>query len=253
MVEMVRRFVLRSPVWLSVACVVSCSVAGSVGAMMLLGAVLGMHREWMFGRALAIAICVPSLISFPVSLVMIHLLREVEDARSAAQRLAWNDELTGSLNRRRFGEMVRRELVGAERNDRPLTVALLDLDDFKQINDRLGHAAGDAVLRAVGAAIQSAVRATDLCARWGGEEFAIALPGADIEQAVVVSQRVRAAISELRVSVPGCERVLCTASIGVAARGDAGETLEELFNRADRAMYRAKQSGKNRVMLADAA
>jgi diguanylate cyclase (GGDEF)-like protein len=250
---MLRQFVLRSPLGVSVACVVLCSVGGSVGAMLALGIALDMSREWMFGRALAIAICVPSLVSLPVSLVIIRLLHEVEEARGAAQRLAWNDELTGSLNRRRFAEMVRRELIGAERTGQPLTVALLDLDDFKQINDRYGHAAGDAVLRAVATATQASLRATDLSARWGGEEFAIALPGADVEQAVIVSQRVRAAISELRVSTPAGDLLSCTASIGIAERGDADETLDELFSRADRAMYRAKQSGKNRVMLADQA
>ena len=248
-----RQIALRSPVWLSVGLVVLCSVAGSVGAMLALGGATNMSREWMFGRALAIAVIVPSLVSFPVSLVIIRLLHEVEEAREAAQRLAWNDELTGLLNRRRFGEMVRRELIGAERTGHPLTAVLLDLDDFKQINDRHGHSAGDAVLRAVAAAINAAVRATDHSARWGGEEFAIALPGTDVEQAVLVSQRVRATISELRVSTETGEVLTCTASIGVAERGDTDETLDELFNRADRAMYRAKQSGKNRVMLADAA
>jgi diguanylate cyclase (GGDEF)-like protein len=166
--------------------------------------------------------------------------------------MARRDDLTGSLNRRRFSEMLRREFLGAERSGRPLTVALLDLDDFKAINDRHGHAAGDAVLRAVAEVIQAALRGTDLAARWGGEEFSIALPGADIAQAVTVTQRVRAAIGALRVATDTGESVGCTASIGIAERGSPNETLDELFNRADRAMYKAKHSGKNRAVVADA-
>lgn len=221
--------------------------------MFALGLVLGMHPDWMFGRALAIATVVPTIVSWPVSLLVIRLLHEVEDARLTAQRLAWNDELTGSLNRRRFTEMVRREIIGAERTGNTLTVAMLDLDDFKRINDRHGHGAGDALLREVAGSIRNVMRATDLSARWGGEEFCIALPGADLEQAVLVAQRVRAAISALRVATDTGERISCTATIGLAERGDSDETLDDLFNRADRAMYRAKQSGKNRVMLAESA
>ncbi len=248
-----RTFILNSPVWLSVSSVVLCSVGGSVGAMFALGLALGAPADWMFGRALLIATVVPTAVSWPVSLLIIRLLHEVEEARAAAQRLAWNDELTGSLNRRRFAEMVRREIIGAERTGKPLTVALLDLDDFKRINDRHGHAAGDAVLREVASTIRGVMRATDLSARWGGEEFCIALPGADLEGAVLVAQRVRAAIGALRVSTDAGEVISCTATIGLAERGDRDETLDALFNRADRAMYRAKQSGKNRVMLAESA
>lgn len=248
-----RTFILKSPVWLSVACVVLCSVGGSLGAMFALGLVLGTPHDWMFGRALAIATIVPTVVSWPVSLLIIRLLHDVEDARAIAQRLAWNDELTGSLNRRRFAEMVRREIIGAERTGNPLTVALLDLDDFKRINDRHGHAAGDALLREVAGVIRGVMRATDLSARWGGEEFCIALPGADLEQAVLVAQRVRAAVGALRVATDTGEMISCTVTIGLAERGDRDETLDELFNRADHAMYRAKQSGKNRVMLAESA
>ena len=130
---------------------------------------------------------------------------------------------------------------------------LLDLDNFKQINDRHGHAAGDAMLRAVATAILACVRATDLAGRWGGEEFAIALPGANLEQAVVASQRIRKHISDIRVAAAAGKPLGCTASIGVAAYKGAGESMESLLNRADQAMYRAKQSGKNRVMLDEAA
>lgn len=248
-----RTFILNSPVWLSVSSVMLCSVGASVGAMVTLGFVLGAPADWMFGQALVIATVVPVAVSWPVSLLIFRLLHQVEDARATAQRLAWNDELTGLLNRRRFAEMVRRELIGAERTGKPLTVALLDLDDFKRINDRHGHAAGDAVLREVASTIRGVMRATDLSARWGGEEFCIALPGSDLEDAVLVAQRVRAAIGALRVATEAGEGISCTATIGLAERGDRDETLDELFSRADRAMYRAKLSGKNRVMLAESA
>jgi diguanylate cyclase (GGDEF)-like protein len=253
MLAKIRPWFLEQPVWLSVACVVLCSVGGSVGAMFALGSVIGLPSEQMLGRSLAIASTVPALVSLPVSLVIIRLLREVDVARQSAQQLAWNDDLTGLLNRRRFGELVQRELTGAVRTGQPLAVLLLDLDDFKQINDRHGHSAGDAMLRAVATAITACLRATDLSGRWGGEEFAVALPHANLEQAVVVSQRVREQISKLRVHTDAAKLLSCTASIGVAAYRGIDEPLESLLNRADRAMYRAKQSGKNRVMMEDAA
>lgn len=253
MLAKIRRWFLDKPVWLSVACVVLCSVGGSVGAMFILGSVIGLPSEQMFGRSLAIATTVPALVSLPVSLVIIRLLREVDAARQSAQDLAWNDVLTGLLNRRRFGEVVQRELTGTVRTGQPLAVLLLDLDNFKQINDRHGHAAGDAMLRAVATAILACVRATDHAGRWGGEEFAIALPAANLEQAVVASQRIRKHISDIRVAAAAGKPLGCTASIGVAAYKGAGESMESLLNRADQAMYRAKQSGKNRVMLDEAA
>jgi len=250
MLAAARNFLLKSPLWLSVASVVLFSVAVSVGVTFSVGLAPGSPPEWMSMRVLATAIAVPAVVSWPVSLVIIRLLHEVEDARATAQRLAWNDELTGSLNRRRFAEMVGREIIGARRAGSPLTIALLDLDDFKLINDRHGHAAGDTLLREVAAAIHASVRANDLYGRWGGEEFCMALPATDLEQAMPVAQRVRAAIGALRVPDHAGGWISCTATIGLAEHGEADESLDELFNRADRAMYRAKQSGKNRVMVA---
>ncbi len=245
-----RRLLLRAPYGVTMLVVVLSSVAASVGLLFALNAIMGIGIGPTFRRSLTIAIVAPILVSGPIGGLIVRLLREVEAARQAAQHLAWNDALTGLMNRRRFTEVVEAAIGAARGDGRPLSAVLLDLDDFKRINDRHGHAGGDALLRAVAQAVADCVREGDCVARWGGEEFAVLLPGADADVAAMVMQRVRAGVAALRLSVDGVE-VGCTASIGVATLHDGG--FDELFVRADRAMYRAKRCGKNRVMLAEAA
>ena len=247
-----RQVLLRSPVGVTVGAVVLVSVAASVGMLFALNALLGIGFGPTFRRSLTIAVVAPILVSAPISGLIVRLLREVDEARRTAQDLAWNDALTGLLNRGRFTECVRHEVEVAQASGRPLSAVLIDLDDFKQINDRHGHAAGDAVLRDVARTIRQSVRTGDLAGRWGGEEFAILLPGAEAEQAVRVMQRLRAAVAAMRIDVDGTA-VGCTASIGVATLREHDNGFDGLLVRADRAMYRAKSGGKNRVMVAEAA
>jgi diguanylate cyclase (GGDEF)-like protein len=126
-------------------------------------------------------------------------------------------------------------------------VLMLDLDHFKQINDRFGHGSGDDVLAAVGSTLSATVRTSDFASRYGGEEFLVILPATGRDEAAVVAEKVRAAIA--RISVPGVEREI-SASIGVAVRPDHGLDSATLVRDADRALYTAKKNGRNRVVLA---
>jgi diguanylate cyclase (GGDEF)-like protein len=162
---------------------------------------------------------------------------ERADRFSTVATLAASDPLTGLPNRRRWDEEAARMVARAERTGEPLAVAIIDLDRFKDYNDTHGHQAGDRLLKEAAAAWRDQLRAGDLLARWGGEEFAVALPGATAEQAVPVLERLRAA-------TPSGQ----TASVGLASFAP-GATLAGLVEQADRALYRAKDTGRDRLEL----
>lgn len=250
--QTLRQFFLKQPLTMTVPMIVLTSIASSVGTLFLLTELMGTGYGPTFVRSLTIATVAPTLVSGPIGGFIVHLLREVEAARQQAQSLAWNDELTGLLNRRRFVELGTRELRLAQRQHTTLSAVLLDVDDFKRINDRHGHAAGDAVLQAIGRLLPGALRSTDIAARWGGEEFALLLPGAVGTDTVVVTERVRESIERLAIAAGGGQPLRCTVSIGVADATDT-DTFDSLINRADRAMYRAKAAGKNSVLHEEAA
>jgi diguanylate cyclase (GGDEF)-like protein len=155
--------------------------------------------------------------------------------RGELQRSARTDGLTALPNRRAFEDSLRREMNRATRLSTPLTVALLDLDGFKQLNDTAGHAAGDAALRAAADSWSHALRSIDVLARYGGDEFAVLLPNCDLARAEEVLDRMRA-------STPAG----LGASIGVT-EWQARETPEELVGRADTALYASKRAGRNRT------
>jgi diguanylate cyclase (GGDEF)-like protein len=159
--------------------------------------------------------------------------------------LASYDSLTGSYNRRFFFEMAQVYFNQMQRTTGPLSVLMLDLDHFKQINDTYGHVKGDLVLQKVAAICKSLVRPQDIFARYGGEEFVLAMPETSVQEACIVAERLRAAIECLKNEVEG---VPITVSIGVIqTTGEPGMTLDTLLNRADEAMYRSKHDGRNRV------
>ena len=124
---------------------------------------------------------------------------------------------------------------------------MIDIDDFKLVNDRLGHQAGDEVLRQVANVIRDAARDIDLPARYGGEELALILPGAELDGAVQVGERVRIGIERLSLALGEGEPVRVTVSVGVAALGEGPENADALVEAADSALYRAKRAGKNRT------
>jgi len=165
------------------------------------------------------------------------------------QRQASMDLLTGLMNRRAFLPAIRGEVARGQRYKQPLSVLLLDIDHFKHINDRHGHAAGDQVLASVGRMLQRTLRNTDFAARWGGEEFVVSLTCTDVEGGRVVAERTRAAVEALVIEVEGT-RIPVTTSVGLASL-QPDENVDQLMDRADRAMYAAKYGGRNRVGVDD--
>jgi two-component system cell cycle response regulator len=163
-----------------------------------------------------------------------------------AQRLATTDGLTGMLNRRAFLEIVERERLRSDRHGFPFSLMLLDIDHFKMVNDTHGHAAGDAVLKGVAGVLHTVARRTDLVARWGGEEFVVALPQTREAGARIAGERVRRAVAEASHPISGGESIGVTASVGISS-GDAPWSPEALIGAADAAMYAAKARGRNRV------
>ena len=159
------------------------------------------------------------------------------------------DGLTGLANRRLCTAALEKELARAKRFGEPLSVVLTDIDDFKRINDRWGHPTGDDVLKVFAAALHSSVREIDLAGRWGGEEFALLLPGTDLEGAREVAERVRRKLARKKIDAPDGARIRVTASFGVASFPEFG-SQDQLVAAADGALYDAKGAGKNRVAAA---
>ncbi len=169
--------------------------------------------------------------------------------RAAMQEQAIRDPLTGLYNRRHLEEMLRHELLRAERQQRPLSLLMLDLDHFKRINDTLGHDAGDAVLRAVGAFLRANVRSADVPCRFGGEEFVVLMPEALLADAARRAQEICDGIRQIRIEHPTPPLGPPTASIGVASLSPGASTGSGLLQAADAALYGAKQSGRNCVAV----
>jgi diguanylate cyclase (GGDEF)-like protein len=166
---------------------------------------------------------------------------------------AVTDELTGLPNNRAFREAMAKEAARAQRFQHDLSLLILDIDDFKQVNDTYGHLQGDAVLRAVGRIVDDESREIDEPARYGGEEFVIALPETSLEGALEVAERIRSRIERQGIRlVQGRGRISVTASLGAATMGAAAEDVNGLIAAADEALYEAKRSGKNRVVVAGA-
>ena len=165
------------------------------------------------------------------------------------QTLARTDSLTGYCNRRAMEELIAREIARARRAKAPFSLAILDLDHFKDVNDQYGHAVGDQALIHVAGIIKDRLRETDEICRYGGEEFVVTLPGADAAGALLVLDRMRIAVEETPLECAHGKLVL-RFSAGVA-QSIAPENKESLLQRADGALYKAKQCGRNRVEIAD--
>ncbi|WP_374662650.1 GGDEF domain-containing protein [Inhella sp.] len=242
--------------------IVAVSVGGSqVATLLALQLLLPAVMSWKV--PLLIAFFVPLMVSWPVAVVLMRLLREVEAARVASAVQASTDALTGLLNRRRWLELAHREWQRAHTDGEPLAVLLLDVDNFKAINDAHGHATGDQVLQNLARTVEQSLRPGDAVGRWGGEEFVALLPRAALASALQAAERVRQAVQASPMTLNG-QTLEVTVSIGVAVgRSDAraesqtavepssGPTaLQRLLQRADTAMYLAKTSGKNRSRAA---
>lgn len=180
-----------------------------------------------------------------------RLQAELRDKNALLERLSTTDPVTGLRTRRYVDEALTLEVLRATRYHTPLAAAMADLDHFKQVNDRHGHRAGDAVLAGVSGVLQQTLRASDVAGRYGGEEMLLILPQTEVEGATALAERIRAAVEASPFEV-GAERpVRVTLSIGVATLAP-GADVAALVDCADAALYAAKDAGRNRVVTAGA-
>lgn len=181
-------------------------------------------------------------------LVML-LAADIQFSRTALKTVSQTDDLTRLPNRRALRSTLKREYERAQRHQRPFAVLMIDADGLQPTNDQDGHAAGDRLLTAIAEVLKTALRGTDNCARYGGDEFIVLLPEANALTAFDAADRIRMGVANSSFDFNG-QRVQCTVSIGIAAYPlDAG-SLDELLSAADRALYRAKNQGRDRIILA---
>ncbi|NMM44765.1 diguanylate cyclase [Rhodospirillaceae bacterium KN72] len=183
---------------------------------------------------------------------MIKATRELRQEIGRLQEMATTDALTGILNRRAYLDRLELEVQRATRFKHPLSVAMLDVDHFKSVNDTYGHSTGDRVLVKITEVVRNRLRGIDVFGRLGGEEFSITMAETNLRGARVLAERIREDIEALRLDDPDFARFRVTASIGVA-EWKSGLDPAQCLDRADRVLYRAKQSGRNRVEFWDIA
>jgi diguanylate cyclase (GGDEF)-like protein len=182
-----------------------------------------------------------------VFILIIWLLQEFKRALAHERMLSQTDYLTGISNNREFYQQVDAELKRASRSKRPISLAYIDLDGFKQVNDRMGHRSGDALLRTVAQTFQSTIRRTDTAARLGGDEFAILLPNTGQAGARCIMQRLQAAfLKRMAESQSGV-----TLSAGVISFTCLPDSVDEMIHQADALMYKAKTGGKNEILFVE--
>jgi diguanylate cyclase (GGDEF)-like protein/PAS domain S-box-containing protein len=177
-------------------------------------------------------------------------MTEEKQAQIALEQLATRDGLTGLANRRCFDDTMHAEWQRALRQQQPLSLLMVDVDNFKQYNDAYGHVGGDACLQRIATAVASEMRANDLVARYGGEEFAVILPNQSLKGAAIVAERIRCRVEALRLPNLAADTQFVTVSIGAAtAIASAEHDPSALISTADAALYRAKHMGRNRISL----
>lgn len=178
---------------------------------------------------------------------------ELTRARQELEQMALHDALTGLANRRKFQLQYEFEVLRQERGGKPLVLLLIDIDRFKQVNDRHGHIAGDACLKIVAEILLGNVRATDLVARFGGEEFVVLLANTSLDEGAAVAEKLRLAVERAVIAAPGvADGLRVTISIGASVKSAAVvQSLDQLIARADAGVYCAKNAGRNRVCLGD--
>ena len=180
-----------------------------------------------------------------------ELLNEIDErkkAEEALRELAMTDPLTGLFNRRHFFSVAEYLLAEATRYKHPLSVMILDIDFFKQVNDSYGHAVGDEAIKLLAATIKSIIRASDVAARFGGDEFVILMPETDTEKAIKAAQRLQFSLAK-RTIATSQKHFNFTLSIGSAGISEEVNTIDMLLEFADRALYVAKQGGRNQVQV----
>lgn len=224
------------------------SAAAQVIACLLVSAVQDFPVQLHTSMPTVVA-ALPLLLAYPLAMSALayRLLGRVAEQNRQLERLNRIDVLTGLPNRRHFEEAAGNELARYLRTRRPAVLMLIDVDNFKEVNDRHGHATGDEVLRLVATAVRTAIRDIDTPARYGGDEFAVLLTETQVRGALEVAQRVRTAFLSTRGEA--AEHEHCTLSIGLAEADRLLVTVEDWVRRADAAMYLAKDNGRNRIEM----
>ena len=174
-----------------------------------------------------------------------------EDIRKAKRRimvLSQTDELTGLLNMRAFNNLLDKEIVMARRYPQPFTLMMIDVDGLKKVNDQFGHAAGTHMLMSIAASISGCVRTADVLARYGGDEFIILMPHTHSETARIAAERIRTAVHRSSFELSG-QPIAASVSIGIASFPESSEAAEDVMEKADAALYRSKQSGRDTVSV----
>lgn len=220
------------------------AIAAMVGAALTALAVWGFipTNIWTY-RAVDIGILLEATL---LALALTYQFRVGQADKLRAEELATQDPLTGINNRRAFYDKAAALWNVSQRNDRALSLILLDVDRFKRINDEHGHAVGDEALKAIVRAVMGAIREQDVPARWGGEEFILLLPETGLNEAAALAERLRHAIADIRL-VHGGALLAITASFGVAQRDKRHVSLDALISAADKYLYQAKETGRNTV------
>jgi len=208
-------------------------------------------------QAVSLAATIYIAVTFRATTLLNHFLRksyqlsfDLNIAKEHAEKMALTDALTGINNRRAFYKLGNKIIQNSQRYQHSMSIVMLDIDKFKEINDKWGHGAGDDVIIALAKTIKAAAREADICGRLGGDEFSIILPETDIEQAQNFSERLCSKISNIVVSTQ-TSNISFTSSIGVATRYAECTKLEQLIAYADAALYEAKNKGRNQVVAFD--
>lgn len=242
----VRRLLLRR---YGVALATVAGVGLSVVASVLFASVLANAVGARVNYTIAMATLVPLVVATPLYAAVFSLVERLCRTEDELFRLATTDALTRLLNRRRFLELAADAIVHSRNGGSALSLLLIDVDHFKQVNDELGHEAGDAVLQGLGLFLLRSLRGGGFVGRVGGEEFAVVLPATNASEAEAAAERMCRAVAANPMGVGTGEKLPlhpCTVSIGVAELGATGD-LSALMRAADRALYRCKAAGRNRV------
>ncbi len=219
----------------------------SIAASVAVTLALDVFSEGAAGfTGFAIAVFVPAIVAPIFGGITIRLAYQLDRAEVQARQWAVTDDLTGAANRRHFFALAASEFERARRYAYPFAIVIIDLDDFKRVNDTHGHPAGDAVLRAVSDLCRRQIRAVDTFARYGGEEFVFLMPGTGATEAVAFAERLRDLLATTPIPFKGHE-LRVTISAGVSGWRSDDTDLDALIVRADDALYQAKAQGKNQI------
>ena len=199
------------------------------------------------GEGLAISILAPLVIAPLMSVQMLGLLHKLDKTEQQLQVLSHTDDLTQTYNRRYFMQYLQQEFQRAQRSSATFSIAILDMDNFKEINDQWGHLAGDQVLREITVMFRGQIRQSDVFARYGGDEFIFLFPQTSQQEVQTWAERIYATFAQKSIHVDEVE-IRPLFSIGVAVFEPSVENLDELLKRADQALYQAKHKGGNQFV-----